>query len=59
MKRGLKAYLFMGKTVVTDKKFIMNAKDEHFEEVSLIISDGDIMNLHHKIMQEVEDSRDD
>lgn len=59
MKRGLKAYLFMGTTVVTDKKFIMNAKDEHFEEVSLIISDGDIMNLHHKIMQEVADEQDD
>lgn len=59
MKRGLKAYLFMGKTVVTDKKFIMNAKDEHFEEVSLIISDGDIMNLHHQIMREIEEELDD
>ena len=59
MKRGLKAYIFMDTTVVTDKRFIVNAKDEHFREVSLIISDGDIMNLHHQIMQEVEDARDD
>ncbi|WP_252503251.1 hypothetical protein [Sporosarcina sp. Marseille-Q4943] len=59
MKRGLKAYLFMGTTVVTDKRFIANAQDEHFQEVDLIISDGDIMNLHHKIMQELADELDD
>ena len=59
MKRRLKAYLFMETTVVTDKRFIVNAQDEHFQEVELFISDGDIMNLHHKIMQEVEEQRDD
>ncbi|MDW0113793.1 hypothetical protein QT711_11400 [Sporosarcina saromensis] len=59
MKRGLKAYLFMDKTVVTDKRFIVGATDEHFQEVELIVSDGDIMNLHHQIMREVEDDKDD
>lgn len=34
---GRKAYLFRGSTVVFDKKQIMNAKDEEFEEISVFI----------------------
>lgn len=59
MTRGMKAYLFAEETVVTDKRQIKNAKDEEFREVTLIIPDGTIMQLHHQIMQEVEESRDD
>ena len=39
MFKYVNAYLYKGGTVVLDKKHIRGAKDEDFEEVSLLLSD--------------------
>lgn len=42
MNKLMTAYLFRGNTVVTDKSLIMNATDDEFEEVSLVLSQVEI-----------------
>lgn len=49
MHKMLKAYLFEGGTVVTDKKTIVNSKDKHYEEVTLILSSEEIQQYYEEL----------
>lgn len=63
MNKGIKAFVFMPSKevvsmVVTDKSIIKNSKDEHFQEVTLIIPESEILKWADEINNREDDNNE-
>ena len=63
MNKGINAFVFMPSKevismVVTDKSIIKNSKDEHFQEVTLIIPESEILKWADEINNREDDNNE-